>query len=85
MFKQWMDTVHNHDNGYLDWLFPQNDFPLRESNSMVSGNGKGFTLEELFRSAVDGLLILFLFAFEFYHSLFRILIIKSSYRVDRWH
>ena len=40
MFKQWMDTVHN-----------QNVFPLRESNSVVSGNCKGFTLEDLFRSA----------------------------------
>ena len=31
--------VHNHDNGYFDWLFHQNVFPLRESSSM-SGNGK---------------------------------------------
>ena len=35
MFKQWIDTVHN-----------QNVFPLRESNSIMSGNGKGFTLED---------------------------------------
>ena len=46
-----MDRVHNHDNGYLDWLFHQNVFLLRESNSLMLGNGKGFTLEELFRSA----------------------------------
>ena len=39
MFKQWMDTVHN-----------QNVFPLTESNSIMSGNGKGFTLVDLFRS-----------------------------------
>ena len=51
MFKQWMDTLHNHDSGYLDWLFDQNVFPLRESNSIMSGYGKGFTFEELFRSA----------------------------------
>ena len=38
--KQWMDTVYN-----------QNVFLLRESNSIMSGNGKGFTLEDLFRSA----------------------------------
>ena len=31
-----MDTVHNQDV-----------FPLRESNSIMSGNGKGFTLENL--------------------------------------
>ena len=37
MFKHWMEIVHNHDNGYLDWLFYQNVFPLRESNSIKSG------------------------------------------------
>ena len=43
MFKHWIEIVHNHDNGYLDWLFHQNVFPLRESNnSIMSGNGKGF-------------------------------------------
>ena len=31
MFKHWREIVHNHDNGYLDWLFHQNAFPLRES------------------------------------------------------
>ena len=39
MFKQWMDTVHNQD------------FFLLESQISLSGNGKGFTLEDLFRSA----------------------------------
>ena len=39
-----MDTVHN-----------QNIFPLRESNSIMSGNGKGFTFEDLFRSALTEL------------------------------
>ena len=34
-----------------------------------------------FQSSVDGLLNFF--AFELYHSLFHILMIKSSYRVDR--
>ena len=48
MFKHWMEIVHNHDNCYLDWLFHQNAFPLRESNS---GNDIGFSLKELFRSA----------------------------------
>ena len=28
-----LEIVHNHDNGYLDWLFHQNVFPLRESVS----------------------------------------------------
>ena len=51
MLKHWMEIVHNHDNGYLDWLFHQNVFPLRESNFIMSGNGIGFKLEELFRSA----------------------------------
>ena len=23
MFKHWMEIVHNHDNGYRDWLFYQ--------------------------------------------------------------
>ena len=50
-FKHWMDIVHNHDNGSLDWLFHQNVFALRESNSIMCGNGIGFTLEKLFRSA----------------------------------
>ena len=45
-----MEIVHNHDNDNLDWLFHWNIFPLRESTSIISGNGKGFTLEELFSS-----------------------------------
>ena len=49
MFKHWKEIVNNYDNGYLDWLFYQKVFP-RELNSM-SGNGIGFTREELFRSA----------------------------------
>ena len=33
--------VHNHYNGYLDFLFHwQKVFPLRESASIMSGNGK---------------------------------------------
>ena len=50
MFKHWMEIVHNHNNGYLDWLFNQNVFPLRESFSIMSSNGKGFKPEESFRS-----------------------------------
>ena len=50
MFKHWMEMVHNHVNGHLDWLFHQNVFPLREPIPIMSGSGKGFTLEELFRS-----------------------------------
>ena len=50
MFKPWMEIVRNRDNGYLDWLFLQNVFRLRESTSIISGNGKGFTLKELFTS-----------------------------------
>ena len=50
MFKHCIEIVHNHDSDHLDWLFHQNIFPLRESTSIMSCNGKGFTLEELFRS-----------------------------------
>ena len=50
MFKHWMEIVHNHDKGYIDWLFHQNVFALRESASIISGNGKGITLEELLRN-----------------------------------
>ena len=42
-----MEIVHNHDNYHLDWLFHWNIFPLRESTSIMSGNGKGFILVEL--------------------------------------
>ena len=45
-----MNYNRYHDNDNLDWLFHKNIFPLRESTSIMSGNGKGFTLEELFRS-----------------------------------
>ena len=45
-----MEIVQIYDNDYLDWLFYQKVSPLRESNSM-SGNGIGFTREELFRSS----------------------------------
>ena len=34
MFKYYMEIVRNHDNGFLDWLFHQNVFPLRESTSI---------------------------------------------------
>ena len=44
MFKHWMEIVHNHDCGYLDWLFHQNVFPFRKSTSIMSGNGKGSQL-----------------------------------------
>ena len=55
MFKHWVVIMHDHDNGYPDWLLHQNVFPLRESTSIMSGNGKGFTLEELFRSPLTKL------------------------------
>ena len=48
MFKHWMEIVHNLDNCYLDWLFQQNVLPLRELTSIMSGNCKGITLQELF-------------------------------------
>ena len=48
MLKHWIEILHDHDNGYLDWLFNQNVFPLRVTTSIMSGNGKGFRLEELF-------------------------------------
>ena len=43
-------------------LFHYNVFPLRESISMLPGKGKGFTLDELFRSPFTEL------AFEFYYK-----------------
>ena len=33
------------DNGCLDWLFYQNVFPLRESNSILSGKDKGVLIQ----------------------------------------
>ena len=53
--------MHNHVNGYLDWLFHENVFPLRESVSIMSGNGKGFTLKELYRSQFTDLWLSFPF------------------------
>ena len=50
-----MDGCSVYDNGYLDWLFYQNVFPLKESSSIMSGNSKRFTLVELFRSAITEL------------------------------
>ena len=47
----WIQYITMTMTTVLDWLFHQNVFLLRESNSTMSGNGKGFTLEELFRSA----------------------------------
>ena len=42
-----MEIVHNDDNGYLDWLIVSPErFSLKESTSILSGNGKGFTLAE---------------------------------------
>ena len=35
-----MEITHNLDNRYLDWLFQQNVFPMRESTSIMAGNGK---------------------------------------------
>ena len=55
MFKHCMEIVNNHDNGYLDWLSHQNIVPLRDSTSITSGNGKGFTREELFRGPLSEL------------------------------
>ena len=60
MFKHRMEILHNHDNDHLDWLFHQNIFPLRESTSIMSGNRKGFTLEELFGSPSTKLCQVFL-------------------------
>ena len=48
MFKHRMEIVHNYGN--RDCLFYQNVFPRRESTSIMSFNGKGFTIERLFRS-----------------------------------
>ena len=44
MFKNQMEIVHNHGNGYRDSLFYRNVYPQRESSSIMSFNGKGFTL-----------------------------------------
>ena len=61
MFNHWIEIVHIHGNGCLDWMFNQNAFPLRESTSIISGNGKGFTLEEVFKSPFTELCSSFLF------------------------
>ena len=50
MSQHWIEVLHDHDNSYLDWLFNHNVFLLRESASIMSGNGEGSELEELFRS-----------------------------------
>ena len=50
MFKRQIEIVHNHGNGYRDWLFYRNVFPKRQSTYIRSFNGKGFTIEGLFRS-----------------------------------
>ena len=60
--------MHSLDNRYLNWLFQQNVFPLRESTSIMSGNSKaGSQLRNYlevhslssdqvpFKSSVDGL------------------------------
>ena len=48
MFNHRMEIVHNHDNDHLDWLFHKNIFLLRESTSVMSGNGKeNFQLNQL--------------------------------------
>ena len=41
MFKHRMEIVHNHGNGYRDWLFYQNVF-----SSIMSFSGKGFKLKD---------------------------------------
>ena len=64
--------MHNLDNHYLNWLFQQNVFPMRESTSIMSGNSKaGSQLRNYlevhslssdqvpFKSSVDGLLNFF--------------------------
>ena len=47
MFKHRMEIVNNYGNG--DWFY-QNVYPYRESTSIMSFNGKGCTIEGLFRS-----------------------------------
>ena len=101
MFTHWVEIVRNYDNCYFEWLFHQNIFPLRESTSIMSGNGKGSHLrkylevhslssDQVFHSIrlktfskFSGWTFKFFFAFELYYSLYHILMIKSSYRVDR--
>ena len=64
--------MHNLDNRYLNWLFRQNVFPLRESTSIMSGNSKAdsqsrnylevhsLSSDQVpFKSSVDGLLNFF--------------------------
>ena len=56
MFKHRMEIVHMTMTTtiligcFTIKLYVANIFPMRESTSIMSGNGKGFTLEELFRS-----------------------------------
>ena len=45
MFKHCMEIVHYHYhcNGYLDWLFHQNVFPMKELTSKTFSKFSGWT------------------------------------------
>ena len=48
MLKHWMETVHNHDNGYHDWLFYQNVFPQRSQLPQCLSMAKDSHLRDYF-------------------------------------
>ena len=95
MFKHWMEIVCNHDNGCLHCCFTRTLF-LRDISGKSKGFAleelfrSPFTElsklsfqfnQKLFQSSVDGHITFF--GFKLYYSLFNILMIKSSYWVDR--
>ena len=49
MFKHLMEILQNHHMTILNGCFTRTFFSLRESTSIMSGNGKGFTIEEIFK------------------------------------
>ena len=88
--------MHNLDDRYLNWLFQQNVFPLRESTSIMSGNSKArsqlrnylevhsLSSDQVpFKSSVDGLLIFFFLLLNCSIVYFIYLYEQKSYPVDR--
>ena len=89
MFKHRME-MHNHGNGYRDWLFYQNvlakDLHLRYYLEVYSLSSDQVFLSVQLKTLqkFSGWTFKFnFFAFELYYSSFHILMIKSSYWVDR--
>ena len=50
MFKHWMEIVHTMAMAIVIGCFTRTFFLIRVSTSIMFFNGKGFTIEGLFRS-----------------------------------